>query len=113
MKKTVAAMLGMTVLFSGCAATPGGSVAELTQCNWSAELGGGGQVRLSFADDTAALVLENGGEQQEIAGHFVADESDLVIFDRDCARYYTFTYVPKGHALDLSYQGHTVTLQAE
>lgn len=109
----VLALLGAAAVLGGCALTPTGSVAELTRCAWSATLDGEGYVRLSFADDRAALTLKNGGDRQDIAGSFVADETDIVIFDRDCARYYAFTYVPKGNALDLSYQGGTVTLRAE
>lgn len=115
MKKTVVALTAflLSAALCGCAQTPNGSVAELTRCAWKGEPEGGGRVCLRFSGDKAALTLENGGEQQEIAGIYVADETDLVIFDRTCARCYAFSYVPKGSALDLTYQGSTLTLQAE
>lgn len=113
MKKLVALILPMIVLFGGCSQTASGSVAELTESVWTAQLRGGGSVCLWFDGDRAAFALENGGDREVIAGRYLADNAGFVIFDRDSKRNYGFTYVPKGDTLELRYDGGTLILKQE
>lgn len=114
MKKLVAALfLCMIIIFSGCSKSESGSVAELTQRRWSAELEGGGEASLSFSGERAELVLSSGGEREVIEGEYIADESAFVIFDKQIFRNYSFTYVPHGENLELTFEGGTIEMTAD
>lgn len=112
MKKLVAALLPLAVILCGCARSSSGNAAELTGRCWSAELEGGGEARLSFDGGLAVLSMKNGDESVVIGGEYLADGSELVIFDASAGQNYRFEYVPRGETLDLSYNGHTVEMNA-
>ncbi len=100
------------LLLTGCQSRSG-YIDELTSCTWLGELKGGGQVSLSFSGDTAALRLENGGEAETIEGRYLADQSQLIIFDPSLGQNYGFDYVPQGEKLQLSMNGNAVTLEKQ
>ena len=100
------------LLLTGCQSRSG-YIDELTSCTWLGELKGGGQVSLSFSGDTAALRLENGGEAETIEGRYLADQSQLIIFDANLGQNYGFDYTPQGDTLLLGMNGSTVTLEKQ
>ena len=114
MKKLVAALLLCVIfIFSGCSKSASGSVAELTQRRWSAKLDGGGEASLSFSEDRAELIMSNGGEREVREGEYIADGSAFVIFDKPVCRNYSFTYIPHGEKLELTFEGGTIEMTAE
>ncbi len=112
MKKTVAVILLLLVVFCGCARTSPGNTSELTQYVWTASLKGGGEVRLELDGETARLEMSCGGEKEVIEGRYLADETSFVIFDSDAEQNYRFEYVPRGKKLDLTYKSHTIEMQS-
>lgn len=112
MKKLVALLLPLFVICCGCARTASGNVAELTACSWTASPEGGAAAKLVFADGNAALTVTNGGESEVIAGRYIADDRNLVIFDSGTKRNYSFSYVPRGDTLELSYAGEQIEMKA-
>lgn len=113
MKRWIVPLLLLSLLPCGCCRTPSGAAAELTRYAWSAALEGGGTLALRFSGDTASLTMKNGGETAAVSGSFVADETALVIFDRESARAFRFAYQPKGETLALTYEGQSVELTAD
>ncbi len=114
MKKAVGLFFICVIfIFCGCSKSASGSVAELTGRSWIAKLDGGGEARLSFNGERAKLTMSNGGEQEIIEGEFIADESEFVIFDKPICRNYSFTYVPYGDRLELSFEGNMIEMAAE
>lgn len=101
MKKIVASVI-FVLLFPLCGCSEQGYKSELTQQSWSASLKGGGEARLSFEDDTAELLLQNGGESVSLSGKYIADESTLVIFVPGLGQNYGFDYTVSGSTLTLS-----------
>lgn len=113
MKKFVGTVIfSCILLLTGCQSRSG-YIDELTSFAWKADLKGGGQVSLTFSGDTAALHLENGGESDTIEGKYLADQSQLVIFDASLGQNYGFGYVPQGDTLLLSMNGSAVTLEKQ
>ena len=113
MRKFVVLFILPLILFCGCTGRASGNAGELTRCDWSATLGGGGELRLSFDDGSARLEIKNGGESAVIEGRMIAGEDSFVIFDSDLGQNYAFEYVPRGEKLDLTYGGDTVEMTAE
>lgn len=113
MKKLVAAVLPLAVILCACNGSPSGNAAELTGRCWSAKLDGGGEARLFFDGDRASLSMKNGDESVVIGGEYLADGSELVIFDTSVGQNYRFEYVPRGEALDLSYNSQTIEMTAD
>lgn len=113
MKKFVGTVIfSCILLLTGCQSRSG-YIDELTSFAWKADLKGGGQVSLTFSGDTAALHLENGGESDTIEGKYLADQTQLVIFDPLLGQNYGFDYVPQGDTLLLSMNGSAVTLEKQ
>lgn len=109
-KQIVWLLLSALLLCSGCTATSTGCAAEMTAHAWAAETDGGGRATLCFQGDKAALMLENGGKTEKIAGSYVADSEVFVIFDDAAKRSFRFCYEPKGDALTVSCDGaHSLT----
>ena len=76
-------------------------------------LTGGGEASLSFSEDRAELIMSSGGEREVIEGEYIADGSAFVIFDKQIFRNYSFTYVPHGEKLELTFEGGTIEMTAE
>ena len=113
MKKFVGTVIfSCILLLTGCQSRSG-YIDELTGYAWQAEFKGGGQVSLSFSGDTAALHLENGGANETIEGRYLADQSQLIIFDPSIGQNYGIDYVPQGEKLQLSMNGNAVTLEKQ
>ena len=113
MKKFVGTVIfSCILLLTGCQSRSG-YIDELTGYAWQAEFKGGGQVSLTFSGDTASLHLENGGESETIEGKFLADQSQLIIFDPSLGQNYGFDYMPQGDTLLLGMNGSTVTLEKQ
>ena len=113
MKKFVGTVIfSCILLLTGCQSRSG-YIDELTSFAWKADLKGGGRVSLTFSGDTAALHLENGGESDTIEGKYLADQTQLVIFDPSLGQNYGFDYVPQGDTLLLSMNGSAVTLEKQ
>ena len=98
------------IILSACTTDTSGYVYELTSESWATELEGGGKISLEFTDDTAVMMLENGGESTSIQGKYLADDEMFIIFMPEISRNYSFEYTPKGSTLDISYNNHTITL---
>ena len=114
MKKAVGLFFICVIfIFCGCSKSASGSVAELTQRRWSAKLEGGGEASLSFSGDRAELIMSSGDEREVIEGEYIADESAFVIFDKPICRNYSFTYVPHGEKLELTFEGGTIEMTAQ
>ena len=114
MKKGVAAFfICLIFILCGCSGSTSGCAAELTERSWHAKLDGGGEAHLGFCGERAELTVSDGGERQIIEGDFIADESAFVIFDKSVCRNYSFTYVPHGDKLELTFDGGTIELFAE
>lgn len=113
--KKVVAVFCICVIFicCGCSKSASGSVAELTGRSWHTKLDGGGEASLSFSGEHAKLVMSNGGVQEIIEGEYIADESAFVIFDKPVCRNYSFTYVPHGETLELTFDRGTIEMTAE
>ena len=47
-----------------------------------------------------------------IKGRTLADGESFIIFDDELMQCYSFSYVPRGDRLDLTYEGSTVELTA-
>ena len=43
---------------------------------------------------------------------YIADDRNLVIFDSGTKRNYSFSYVPRGDTLELSYAGEQIEMKA-
>ena len=112
MKKLVAVILLLPVVFCGCARTSAGNTAELTQYVWTAALKGGGEARLELDSKTAHLEMSCGGEKEVIEGSYLADETSFVIFDAGAGQNYRFEYAPRGKKLNLTFDGNTIEMKA-
>ena len=113
MKKIVLLLiLPLAFLFCGCDSGDKGETFELKRYDWTAELEGGGELKLSFDGDFASLELKNCGDSAVIKGRMLADGESFIIFDDELMQCYSFSYVPRGDRLDLTYEGSTVELTA-
>ncbi len=111
MKKSVVLFIIFCLfIFSACTKNTSGNTYELTSSSWQTSLSGGAEVSLSFDDDTACLSISNADSQSQIQGRFIADDTDIVIFDSEIFQNYSFEYLVKNSTVDLSYNGATITL---
>ena len=53
------------------------------------------------------------GESETIKGRYLADQSQLIIFDANLGQNYGFDYTPQGDTLLLGMNGSTVTLEKQ
>lgn len=114
MKKFVVAVsFLLCLLFCSCSADTSGYKHELISNSWSAKFEGGAELKLEFNENTACLSIKNSDKKADIKGKYIADEKSFVIFVPEAAQNYSFTYVPNGKSLELSYSGSTVTLERE
>lgn len=113
MKKIVVVFCIMFALVCcSCTADTSGYTYELTSKSWKANSEGGGIAELTFNEDTATLVLENGDLKKQISGKYIADETSFVIFASDLPYNYKFDYVPSGNTLTLTYNSMELVMTA-
>lgn len=113
MKKFVALLCIMTsFVLCSCTVDTSGYSYELISSSWEKNLEGGGRVELSFEEDNASLILENGSLKKEIRGKYIADENSFVIFSSELSRNYKFDYIPSGNSLELTYNNMKLTLNS-
>jgi hypothetical protein len=112
MKKIVVVLIFLiSVILPSCTTDTSGYKSELVSRKWIAELSGGATVNLEFAENIAKLEMRNADKKVEIKGRYVADDETFVIFVPEISQNYSFTYLPKGEKLDVSYNGYTITLE--
>lgn len=114
LKKIVISLIFFLWILCGCTQSASGNVDELCGASWSKTLEGGAAVSLRFEGNNCAyLTVESAGECTEIAGKYIADENQLVIFMPSLAQNYGFHYLPKGDELELSSGGRAITLEKQ
>ncbi len=112
MKKFVVVMIFViSIIFCSCTTDTSGYKNELVSRKWRAELDGGATVELGFSENDAELVMENADKKTKISGRYVADNETFVIFVPEISQNYSFSYLPKGEKLNLTYNGYTITLE--
>jgi hypothetical protein len=112
MKKIVVVLIFLiSVILSSCTTDTSGYKNELVSRKWYTELKGGATINLEFSEDIAKLKMKNADKKVEIKGRYVADNETFVIFVPEISQNYSFTYLPKGNNLDITYNGYTITLE--
>lgn len=105
------------IIISGCTQNAPCYKTELIQSRWSAVQDGGAEIELEFfgepEDLSAEITITNAQKSIKISGDCLADEQSFVIFDSTVFQNYAFDYIPKGGALELTYNGSTILLQKQ
>lgn len=114
MKKFVAVLIFFSsiILLCSCSADTSGYRTELETKKWISEAEGGARAELSFDENKAELIMENGDLKRKISGSYIIDDKSFVIFVPEISYNYKFGYNTSCNAMELDYNGAKIKFDA-
>ena len=115
--KKIKKSLIVTVLFfllvcGGCKEKIGNKSDEIRSYNWRTT-NNDIYASLDFQDESAALVINSGGESCTICGLCIISDNTVVILDNSLKNEYRFGYTLSGEALTLEFGGEAAVFYKE